>query len=252
LVAEVVTMGRAAGTCTEGRYDVAIIGGGPAGLSAALMLGRARRSVLVIDNGEPGSAPAARMHGFLSRDGTPPSTLLAAGRDEVVGYGVEIAGGRAESAIRDAAGFAVELAAGRTVRARRLLVASGIVDELPDVPGLAARWGRDVVHCPYCHGWEVRGQRIGVLVTSPMSVHQALLFRQWTDWLTVLLHTAPPPDEQEAERLAARGVVVAHGEVAGVEVADDRLRGERRRDRRRRDQRGPDHRGDRRRGPVQT
>jgi thioredoxin reductase len=217
--------GPGAGPGADGRYDVVIVGGGPAGLSAALMLGRARRSVLVIDNGEPRNAPAAHMHGYLSRDGAPPGTLLAAGRDEVVGYGVEIARGRAESATRNGAVFAVELDAGRTVRARRLLVASGIVDELPDVPGLAARWGRDVLHCPYCHGWEFRDQRIGVLATSPMSVHQALLFRQWTDRLTLLLHAAPPLDEQVTERLAARDITVVRGEVAGVEVAEDRLAG---------------------------
>jgi thioredoxin reductase len=225
LVAEVVTMSHVGGPGADGRYDVVIVGGGPAGLSAALMLGRARRSVLVVDNGEPRNAPAAHVHGYLSRDGAPPGTLLAAGRDEVVGYGGEIARGRAESATRDGAGFTVELDAGRTVRARRLLVASGIVDELPDIPGLAARWGRDVLHCPYCHGWEVRDQRIGVLATSPMSVHQALLFRQWTDRLTLLLHTTPPLDEQDAERLAARDITVVHGQVAGVEVADDRLTG---------------------------
>ncbi|WP_439098561.1 NAD(P)/FAD-dependent oxidoreductase [Amycolatopsis vastitatis] len=224
---EVVTMSHKGGPGADGRYDVVIVGGGPAGLSAALMLGRARRSVLVIDDGEPRNAPASHMHGYLSRDGAPPGELLAAGRGEVVGYGGEIAPspGRAESATWDGADFAVGFDTGRTVRARRLLVASGIVDELPEVLGLAARWGGDVLHCPYCHGWEVRDQRIGVLATSPMSVHQALLFRQWTDRLTLLLHTAPPLDEQDAERLAARDITVVHGEVEGVEVADDRLSG---------------------------
>jgi thioredoxin reductase len=137
---------------SDDRYDVAVVGAGPAGLSAALMLGRARRSVLVIDDGRPRNAPAAHMHGFLSRDGAPPGDLLEAGRSEVAGYGGTVQAGRALSAGRDGNGFAIELDTGRTVRARRLLAPAGVTDELPDVPGLAARWGRDVVHCPYCHG----------------------------------------------------------------------------------------------------
>lgn len=221
-MAEVVTMSREG---EPGQYDVVIVGGGPAGLSAALMLGRARRSVLVVDSGEPRNAPAAHMHGYLSRDGAAPGGFLAAGRDEVLGYGVEIVTGRVGTTTRDDAGFTVGIDDGPPVRARRLLIASGVVDELPDVPGLAARWGRDVLHCPYCHGWEVRDQRIGVLATGPMSVHQTLLFRQWTDRLTLLLHTGPPLDERDAERLAARDITVVRGEVAGVEALDDRLVG---------------------------
>ena len=210
-----------------GRYDVVIVGGGPAGLSAALMLGRARRSVLVIDSGQPRNAPAAHMHGFLSRDGVAPGDLLEAGRQEVAGYGGEFRAGLAQSAATDGDGFAIELEAGYTVRARRLLVTTGVVDELPDIPGLRSRWGRDVVHCPYCHGWEVRDEPIGVLATGAMSVHQALLFRQWTDRLTLLLHTYPHPTGEEAEQLAAREIALVAGEVTGLEIADDRLAGAR-------------------------
>ncbi|GLY63426.1 NAD(P)/FAD-dependent oxidoreductase [Amycolatopsis taiwanensis] len=213
----------------DGRYDVVIVGGGPAGLSGALMLGRARRSVLVIDSGQPRNAPAAHMHGFLSRDGVPPGELLEAGRQEAAGYGAQFSTGCARSATRDdrhpGGGFAVELDTGRTVRARRLLVTTGITDELPDIPGLAPRWGRDVLHCPYCHGWEVRDQPVGVLATGPMSVHQALLFRQWTDRLTLLLHTGPGPSSEEAEQLAARDIAVVAGEVSQLEIADDHLTG---------------------------
>ncbi len=208
-----------------GRYDVVIVGGGPAGLSGALMLGRARRSVLVIDSGQPRNVPAAHMHGFLSRDGVPPGQLLEAGRQEVAGYGGEVHAGRARSAARDGDGFTVELDTGRTVRARRLLVTTGITDELPDIPGLGSRWGRDVLHCPHCHGWEVRDQPIGVLATSPMSVHQALLFRQWTNRLTLLLHTGPHPTREEAEQLAAREIAVVAGEVTALEITEDRLTG---------------------------
>ncbi|MFJ8789391.1 NAD(P)/FAD-dependent oxidoreductase [Streptomyces sp. NPDC102462] len=207
------------------RYDVVVVGAGPAGLSAALMLGRARRSVLVLDDGRPRNAPAADMHGFLSRDGASPRDLLTAGRREVAGYGGVVREGRALSAARDGDGFLVETDTGHGVRARRLLVTSGVTDELPDLPGLAARWGRDVVHCPYCHGWEIRDQPIGVLATSPLGVHQALLFRQWTDRLTLLLHTAPRPTSEQAEQLAARRITVVTGEVTGLEVTDDRLSG---------------------------
>ncbi|MEB3369982.1 FAD-dependent oxidoreductase [Saccharopolyspora mangrovi] len=207
------------------RYDVVIVGGGAAGLNAALMLGRARRDVLVIDGEEPRNAPAAHMHGFLSRDGAAPAELLAAGRREVTGYGVEIVAGQAVSAVPAGSGFAVELADGRRVSAKRLLLATGLRDELPDVPGVAERWGRDVLHCPYCHGWEFRDEPIGVLATSPMSVHQALLFRQWSDRITVLLNGSEPPTGEEAAKLAARGIEVVPEPVEGLEVVGDSLTG---------------------------
>ncbi|GLW66243.1 thioredoxin reductase [Actinomadura rubrobrunea] len=208
-----------------GRYDVVVVGGGAAGLSAALMLGRARRSVLVADGGRPRNAPAARMHGFLSRDGMPPERFLEAGRREVASYGGEVVTGLAVSAAREGEGFAVRLDTGRRVWSRRLLVAAGITDELPDVPGLAERWGRDVLHCPYCHGWEVRDQPIGILACDARAVHQALLFRQWTDKVTLLTHTGPGLSEEEAGQLAARGVAVVDGEVSGLEMSGDALSG---------------------------
>ena len=160
------------------RYDVVVIGGGAAGLNGALMLARSRRSVLVIDAGAPRNAPASGVHGLLGREGVPPAELLATGRAEVRGYGGRIEAGEVTAARRTEDGFAVTLADGRQVRARRLLVTSGLTDELPNVAGLRERWGRDVLHCPYCHGWEVRDQAIGVLAGGAMSVHQALLFSQ--------------------------------------------------------------------------
>ena len=205
--------------------DVVVIGGGAAGLSGALMLARARRSVVVVDAGTPRNAPAAGVHGLLGRDGTPPAGLLDRGRAEVRSYGGEIVRGEVETVERDGDRFAVRVAGGGTLRARRLLVTTGLVDELPDVPGLRERWGRDVVHCPYCHGWEVRDRAIGVLATGPMSVHQALLFRQWSADVTLFTHRAPAPDPEQAERLAARGIAVVTGEVAALEVAGDRLTG---------------------------
>jgi thioredoxin reductase len=218
---EVVTM-------TE-QYEVIVIGGGAAGLSAALVLGRARRHTLVVDAGEPRNAPAAHMQGFLSRDGMSPAEFLAVGREEIARYGVELVRGRAVDVTRndDGGSFTVTLADGRAVGARRLVVATGLKDELPAVPGVADRFGRDVLHCPYCHGWEVRDQPFGVLATSPMSVHQALMVSQWSKDVTLFLHEIPESDlsDDDLRRLAAAGVSVVPGEVAGLVVEDDRLTG---------------------------
>ncbi|KAA5830495.1 NAD(P)/FAD-dependent oxidoreductase [Saccharopolyspora hirsuta] len=206
-------------------YDVVVVGGGAAGLNGALVLARARRSVAVIDAGEPRNAPARAAHGLLGRDGISPAELLARGRAEVRGYGADVVSGEVREVGRADGGFAVALADGRSTRARRLLVTTGLVDELPDVPGLRDRWGRDVLHCPYCHGWEVRDRAIGVLASGPMSVHQALLFRQWSEDVVLFTHTAPPLGAEDAEKLAARGIRVVAGEVAGLEVAEDRITG---------------------------
>lgn len=210
-----------------GAYDVVVVGGGAAGLNGALMLARSRRSVLVIDAGEPRNAPAAGVHGFLSRDGISPAALLEAGRSEVRGYGGQVVAGWVSAAAGTGDGFSVTLDDGRMVGARRLLVTTGLVDELPNVPGVRERWGRDVIHCPYCHGWEVRDQAVGILSSGPMSVHQALLFRQLTEDVTFFLHTAPEPSDEDRERLAARGVTVIEGEVTALVVTDDRLTGAR-------------------------
>ncbi|NUR97495.1 MAG: NAD(P)/FAD-dependent oxidoreductase [Kribbellaceae bacterium] len=210
---------------TQTQYDVIVIGGGAAGLSGALALVRSRRSVLVIDDGTPRNAPADGVHNFLTRDGVPPAEIYAIGRKEVQGYGGEFVDGTVTTARRDDDGsFTVE-ADGTTYRGRRLLVTTGLTDVLPDVPGLAERWGKDVVHCPYCHGWEVRDQAIGVLATSPMAVHQVQLFRQLSDDVTLFLHTAPEPTEEQWEQLAARGIAVVQGKVEQVGVSDDKLTG---------------------------
>jgi thioredoxin reductase len=211
--------------------DVLVVGGGPAGLSAALTLGRSRRSVLVVDDGAPRNAPAAAMHAFLTRDGTPPEQLLALGREEVARYGVEQRDGRAITADRLDGRFHVGLDDGDAVSARRLVVTTGLVDELPDVEGLAERWGRDVVHCPYCHGWEVRDQVIGVLATSPLALHQAGLFRQLSDRVVVLRHGVGGFDADRLEALSARGIEMIDGKVTALEVHDDQLTGVRLADR---------------------
>ena len=178
--------------------DVVIIGGGAAGLAAALMLGRSRRSVVVVDAGEPRNAPAGHIHGYLGREGTPPAVLLATGRDEVRRYGVDVLDGRATRAERADGTFMVFLADGGVVCGRRLLVATGLADELPAIPGLAERWGRDVVHCAYCHGWELGDRPIAVLATGPMGVHQASMFRQLSPDVTLIVHAGPPPTPARA------------------------------------------------------
>ncbi|MFF5310734.1 NAD(P)/FAD-dependent oxidoreductase [Streptomyces massasporeus] len=240
------------------KYAVVVIGGGAAGLSAALVLGRARHRTLVVDAGEPRNAPAAHMQGYLTRDGMPPAEFLALGREEIARYGVELVRDRVVEVRRGAdltevqgkdltevqrkafteaqgedptaapgEGFTVVLAGGRTVQARRLVVATGLKDELPAVAGVAERFGRDVLHCPFCHGWEVRDQPFGVLASSPASVHQALMVSQWSKDVRFFLHTVAEEElsDEDLRRLAAAGVEVVPGEVAGLVVEDDRLTG---------------------------
>lgn len=213
---------------TAASYEAVVVGGGAAGLSAALVLGRSRRHTLVVDAGEPRNAPAAHMQGYLTRDGMPPAQFLAAGRAEIARYGVELVRGRAVEAAADGAGeFDVTLAGGARVHARRLVLATGLRDELPDVPGVAERFGRDVLHCPYCHGWEVRDQPFGVLATSPAAVHQALVVSQWSKDVTLFAHTVAEEDlpDHDLRLLAAAGVDVVPGRVDGLVVDGDRLTG---------------------------
>jgi thioredoxin reductase len=208
-------------------YDVVIIGGGAAGLSAALVLSRARRRVAVVDAGTPRNAPAAHMHGFLSRDGLPPSDLLAAGRTEVQGYGGRLIDGRVTGIVATAgggAGFDVSLADGPALRSRRVLVATGLRDDLPDIPGVRERWGRDLLHCPYCHGYEVRDQPVAVLGATADAVEHAQLVRQWSADVVLFPHTDTVPADQR-ERLEARAIEVVDGPVRRLVVDNDRLSG---------------------------
>ncbi len=208
--------------------DVAVIGGGAAGLSAALVLTRARREVAVIDAGRPRNAPAAHMQGFLSRDGMPPAELLAAGRDEVTSYGGRILADTVTS-IGSRAGdqpplFEVETAGGEHLTARRILVTTGLRDDIPDIPGVRERWGRDLLHCPYCHGYEVRNQPLGVLGGNTESVAHALLIRQWTDDV-VLFANGDTVTADQRERLVASAVGIVDGPVTRLVTHDDQLTG---------------------------
>lgn len=203
------------------RYDVVVIGGGAAGLSGALTLSRARRSVLVVDAGEPRNAPAGHVHNYLGREGTPPAELYAIGRGEVESYGGEIRAGRVVRVRRDDGGFLLALDGGAEVRARRVLLAAGLVDDLPELPGVAERWGSTVLHCPYCHGWEARDSAVGIVSTGALGAYAALLWRQWTDDVVLFVHTGAEPTEADLENLAARGVRIVRGAVAGLEGGAD-------------------------------
>jgi thioredoxin reductase len=206
-------------------YDVVVVGGGAAGLSAALVLSRARRRVLVVDAGAPRNAPAASMHGYLSRDGFPPGDLLATGRAEVLGYGGAVVRDDVVEAASCGPGFRLRLAGGRDVTARRIVVATGLRDVLPDLPGLRERWARDVLHCPYCHGWEVRDRRLGVLADgSPESVSYAQLVRQWSGDVVLLVPGGVVTDHQRSE-LAARGIGLVEADPSRLVVEGDRLVG---------------------------
>jgi thioredoxin reductase len=190
--------------------------------------------VVVVDAGEPRNAPAAQMHGYLGREGQPPAELARTGREEVRSYGGEVLAGRVTRVVRaEDDRFCVELVGGHAITARRVLAATGLVDELPDIDGLAGHWGRDVIHCPFCHGFEVRDRRIVQIVTHAMGLHAAGLFRQLTARLTVVLHDRPDVEGAQVDLLRAAGVevVAGHvrrlasghdGHVAAVELADGR------------------------------
>jgi thioredoxin reductase len=194
-------------------------------LSAALVLSRARRNVVIVDGGQPRNAPAAHMQGFLSRDGMPPADLLTAGRAEVEGYGGIITSGVVQSLVNcGRTGFQALFDDGHRVAARRVLVATGLRDELPDIPGLRDRWAKDVLHCPYCHGWEVQDQRVGVVWNGPETLRYAQIVRQWTHDLVLF---APTDTLTNADRsqLVARAIGVVEGDIDRLVIEDEALQG---------------------------
>jgi thioredoxin reductase len=214
-------------------HDAIIIGGSFAGLTAATYIARARRSVCVIDTGSPRNRYAANSHGFLSQDGSEPGAMLATARSQVAAYPTAtLVEGDAIRAKAEPDGFSIKLATGEVLQSTRLVLAFGISDELPVIPGLAERWGKSVLHCPYCHGYEFSGQRMGVLHMSPMSIHQALLIAEWGP-TTLYLNGAPQPDDPSLGKLQKRGVTIEpapvsalHGEgsqLSGIELSDGRM-----------------------------
>ena len=215
------------------RHDTIIIGGSFAGLSAALYIARARRSVCVVDTGLPRNRFAQHSHGFFGNDGSAPHAMLGTARSQVAAYPtVTFVGGEAATATKRSDGFTVTLASGEEIESVRLVLAFGISDELPQIPGLAERWGASVLHCPYCHGYEFSGQRLGVLHVSPKSIHQAMLVSEWGP-TTLYLNGGPEPDDASLAELMKRRVAVErapvkalHGDgsrLSSIELADGRL-----------------------------
>ena len=199
-------------------YDVTIIGGSFAGLTAATYLARGRRRVLVVDAGEPRNRFADASHGFLSRDGDTPRAILETARGQIQRYPtLTLIRGRVTEAAARSGGFISTLEDGSQVRSRRVVIATGVADVLPDVPGLAERWGRSVLHCPYCHGYEHAGERLGVLAAGARSVHQACLLADWGP-VTIFLN-GMALDREGAAALARRGVRVVDDPVVALDGA---------------------------------
>ncbi len=216
------------------RHDAIIVGGSFAGLSAAMYLARARRTVRIVDAGRPRNRFAEQSHGFFAQDGSVPAAMLDAGRAQVAAYPtVSFTQGDVIDATVTDDGFAVTLASGETLAAARLVLAFGLSDDLPDIAGLRDRWGKSVIHCPYCHGYEFSDRNLGVLNTMPMSVHQAMLIAEWGP-ATFYLNGGALPDAAALAELERRGVAIEttpvralHGDghgLSAIELADGRHR----------------------------
>jgi len=211
-------------------YDVIIVGGSYAGLSAGLQLARARRKVLVIDAGQRRNRFAATSHGFLTQDGQAPQVIAAEGRAQLMEYpSVTWVQDNAVEAAQSIDGFRVRTRCNGEYAAQRLILATGVVDELPEIEGLKERWGTRVFHCPYCHGYELDQGRIGVLATSPLAMHHALLLPDWGS-TTLFTNGVFVPDPEQQAQLDRRGVRVISeavrkitGERADIELADGRV-----------------------------
>ncbi|MBP1853562.1 NAD(P)/FAD-dependent oxidoreductase [Rhizobium halophytocola] len=206
----------------SGIYDVVVIGGSFAGLSAAMQLVRARRRVLVIDAGKPRNRFAQAAHGFLGQDGVSPAQIRSTAMEQLRRYpSFSELDGEVIAARRETAGFAVSLAGDRMVLARRLILAVGVRDDLPEIEGLAPLWGTSVLHCPYCHGYEIGGGPIGLLASSPLAHHQAALLPDWGE-TTVFLEPGIDFADDERALMARRGVHIEREKVVRL-VADGKV-----------------------------
>lgn len=204
-------------------YDAVVVGGGAAGLQAALMLGRACRRVLVCDTGTPRNAPAAHSHGFLTRDGTPPFELLRLARADLASYpNVELRSVEVTDAVAIGGGFRATLAGGELVDTRGIIVAAGVRDLVPDL--LREQWGKGVFFCPFCHGWEVRGQPLAVLGQDAYATHMVYVLKAWTDDVLLVANGPLVVDDATRAKLAANHIAVHEGVVTRLEGDDDGLR----------------------------
>lgn len=203
--------------------DVIIVGGSFAGLTAALQLGRARRKVTVLDTGLPRNRFAAEAHGVLGHDGVPPATLLANARRQLAAYDtVRLVSARADTAEGTPDDFRVLTGDGETLRGRRLVLSYGITDQFPAIPGFAEAWGKSVIHCPFCHGFEVAGRHWGLIYSTPMSLHAPSLYADWTDRITLFTDGNDIPDP-ERSKLDKRGVTLVEGKVTRIEQTDGQV-----------------------------
>lgn len=198
-------------------YDAVILGGGPAGLSAALILGRCRRRVLLCDAGRPRNAASKALHGFLTRDGIPPGDLLRIGRREVAKYGVEFVRAEARDARSTKAGFEVVLSTGRRLSSRMLLVATGVVDRLPGVEGLRGLYGRSVFHCPYCDGWEVSDRPLAVYGRGRPGMGLSLSLKTWSRDVALLSDGPARLPREDRMRLARHRIAVHEKKISRLE-----------------------------------
>ncbi|MFF5208875.1 NAD(P)/FAD-dependent oxidoreductase [Streptosporangium sp. NPDC000396] len=206
---------------SEVLWDTIIVGGGAAGLSAGVVLSRARFATLVVDGGEPRNGPADHMHGYLTRDGMAPREFVATGRDELTRYGGTLVRASVIDARRASDGtFELRLADDRALRARSVLVTTGLTDELPDIPGLSERWASEVHHCPHCHGYEVRGRTIVVIgsTMATVSAHLAALMRRYSSSVTFCVNGAEVGAAQR-QRLTAYGVRLIDARVTRVSTS---------------------------------
>lgn len=200
------------------QFDAVIVGGGPAGLEAALMLGRACRRVLVCDTGEPRNAPATHSHGVFTRDGVPPRELLRMARADLAIYqNVALRSVAVVGAAVSGAGFEVVLEGGERVETRGIIVAAGVRDILPETPGFRELWGTGVFHCPFCHGWELRGQPLAVYGQEMYATHMVYVLKAWTSDVVMVSDGPLTLDDAARTKLARNRIGVHEGRISGLE-----------------------------------